>query len=103
MKNLALHWKILIGMLLGFLVGYALTASGNAQFIKDWIGPFGTIFVRLLKMIAIPLIIASLIKGVSDPEDISKFSKIGLRTVLIYVSQKTMLLQLEKLPMLNNK
>ena len=86
MKKLALHWKILIGMLLGFLVGYALTASGNGQFIKDWIGPFGTIFVRLLKMIAIPLIIASLIKGVSDLEDISKFSKIGLRTVLIYVA-----------------
>ena len=73
-------------MLLGFLVGYALTASGNGQFIKDWIGPFGTIFVRLLKMIAIPLIIASLIKGVSDLEDISKFSKIGLRTVMIYVA-----------------
>ena len=86
MKKVALHWKILIGMLLGFLVGYLFTNFGNAQFVKDWIGPFGTIFVRLLKMIAIPLIIASLIKGVSDLEDIAKFSKIGIRTIIIYVA-----------------
>ena len=85
MKKLALHWKILIGMLLGFLVGYIFTHMGYSQFIKDWIAPFGTIFVRLLKMIAIPLIVASLIKGVSDLEDIAKFSKIGLRTIVIYI------------------
>lgn len=85
MKKIALHWKILLGMLLGFLIGYAFTAAGQEQIVKDWIGPFGTIFVRLLKMIAIPLIIASLIKGVSDLEDIAKFSKIGIRTIVIYV------------------
>ncbi len=85
MKKIALHWKILIGMVLGFLVGYLFTSTGNAQFVKDWIGPFGTIFIRLLKMIAIPLIIVSLVKGVSDLEDISKFSKMGIRTIIIYI------------------
>ena len=85
MKKLALHWKILIGMLLGFLVGFIFTKTGNAEFVKDWIGPFGTIFIRLLKMIAIPLIIASLVKGISDLEDISKFSRMGIRTIIIYV------------------
>ncbi len=85
MKKVALHWKILIGMVLGFLVGFVLTKMGYTNFVKDWIGPFGTIFIRLLKMIAIPLIIVSLIKGVSDLEDISKFSKMGIRTIVIYV------------------
>lgn len=85
MKKLALHWKILIGMVLGFLVGFALTKMGYSEFVKDWIGPFGTVFIRLLKMIAIPLIIVSLVKGVSDLEDISKFSKMGIRTILIYI------------------
>lgn len=83
--KLALHWKILIGMVLGALVGYIMTSQGLAQFVKDWIAPFGTIFIRLLKMIAIPLIIASLVKGISDLEDIAKFSKIGIRTILIYI------------------
>lgn len=84
--KLALHWKILIGMVLGALVGYIMTSQGWAQFVKDWIAPFGTIFIRLLKMIAIPLIIASLVKGISDLEDIAKFSKIGIRTILIYIA-----------------
>ncbi len=85
MKKIALHWKILIGMVLGFLVGYTLTNMGYVQFVKDWIGPFGTIFIGLLKMIAIPLIIASLVKGISDLEDISKFSRMGIRTIILYV------------------
>lgn len=83
--KLALHWKILIGMVLGGVIGYLLTSIGYSQAVKDWIGPFGEIFIRLLKMIAIPLIIASLIKGVSDLEDIAKFSKIGIRTIIIYI------------------
>ncbi|MEL6813105.1 MAG: dicarboxylate/amino acid:cation symporter, partial [Bacteroidota bacterium] len=53
--------------------------------VADWINPFGTIFVRLLKLIAIPLILASLIKGISDLKDISKFSNIGLRTIITYI------------------
>lgn len=85
MKNLALHWKILIGMVLGVLFGLLSHQFGLKQFTSDWIKPFGTIFISLLKLIAIPLIIASLIKGISDLKDISKFSKIGLRTVGLYI------------------
>ncbi|NNK88851.1 MAG: dicarboxylate/amino acid:cation symporter [Flavobacteriaceae bacterium] len=86
MKKLALHWKILIGMVLGLVFGFImLQVSGGPKFIEDWINPFGTIFVRLLKLIAIPLILASLIKGISDLKDISKFANIGLRTIIIYV------------------
>ncbi len=95
MKNLALHWQILIGMVLGVLFGLGMTQwdSGmtpdvheGEKFIQDWIYPIGIIFVNLLKLIAIPLIIASLIKGISDLGDISKFQQIGFRTIAIYVT-----------------
>ncbi|WP_010178601.1 dicarboxylate/amino acid:cation symporter [Aquimarina agarilytica] len=86
MKKLALHWQIVIGMILGILFGVLMTTfSGGAQFVKDWIQPAGTIFIHLLKLIAVPLILASLIKGISDLKDISKFKRIGGRTILIYI------------------
>ena len=86
MKKLELHWKILIGMVLGLLFGFVLlSVDGGKEFVDDWIKPLGTIFVKLLKLIAIPLILASLIKGISDLKDISKFRNIGLRTIVIYV------------------
>jgi Na+/H+-dicarboxylate symporter len=87
MKKLALHWKIVIGMVLGFLLAiFLIQFSWGAEFIKDWIKPFGKIFINALKLIAVPLILASLIKGVSDLKDISKLSKIGGRTILIYIT-----------------
>jgi Na+/H+-dicarboxylate symporter len=86
MKKLALHWKILIGMLLGVAFGFImLQVDGGPEFVNRWINWAGTIFVKLLKLIAIPLILASLIKGISDLKDISKFANIGIRTILIYV------------------
>ena len=86
MKSLALHWKILIGMLLGVLFGFVLLqVQGGPAFIASWIKPLGTIFVKLLKLIAVPLILASLIKGISDLKDISKFASIGIKTIVIYV------------------
>ena len=86
MKKLALHWKILIGMALGVLFGLILSFLDNGdRFISDYIKPFGTIFINLLKLIAVPLILASLIKGVSDLKDISKLSKMGGRTIITYL------------------
>lgn len=86
MKNLALHWKILIGMVLGVLFGIVMTkTNGGENFVSDWISPLGNIFVKMLKLIAVPLILASLIKGISDLKDISKFKKMGLRTIGIYI------------------
>ena len=86
MKSLALHWKILIGMLLGLIFGFVmLQIEGGSGFTKAWIKPLGTIFVKLLKLIAVPLILASLIKGISDLKDISKFASIGVKTIIIYV------------------
>lgn len=86
MKKLALHWQIILGMVLGVVVALLLNNfSWGAQFIGDWIKPFGTIFINALKLIAVPLILASLIKGVSDLKDISSLSKMGLRTISTYI------------------
>lgn len=85
MKKLALHWKIIIGMVLGIIFGFVMNSISGQQFVTDWIAPFGTIFINLLKLIAVPLILASLIKGISDLKDISKIKSMGLRTIVIYI------------------
>lgn len=87
MKKLELHWQILLGMGLGIIFAFILSNfQWGSGFITDWIKPFGTIFINSLKLIAVPLILASLIKGVSDLKDISSLSQMGLRTILTYLT-----------------
>lgn len=87
MKKLELHWQILLGMGLGIIFAFILSNfQWGSEFITDWIKPFGTIFINSLKLIAVPLILASLIKGVSDLKDISSLSQMGLRTILTYLT-----------------
>jgi len=86
MKKLALHTKILIGMTLGLLFGMlAIRFPGLAGFTLDYIKPFGTIFIRALKMVAVPLVLASLIIGVANIGDISKLSRMGGKTLGIFI------------------
>lgn len=86
MKKLALHWQILLGMALGVIFALILSNfSWGSEFIGDWIKPFGTVFINSLKLIAVPLILGSLIKGVSDLKDISQLSKMGVRTIGLYI------------------
>ncbi|MCF8246689.1 MAG: dicarboxylate/amino acid:cation symporter [Saprospiraceae bacterium] len=85
MKKLALHWQILIGIAAGIIFGLFAAKMGWAIFVKDWIKPFGTIFINLLKMIAVPLIVTSLVKGVADLKDINKLGKMGGRTFGIFI------------------
>ena len=65
MKKLALHWQIIIGLILGVLFGILAAVNQWADFTQDWIAPFGTIFVNLLRLIAVPLVMASLISGIA--------------------------------------
>jgi proton glutamate symport protein len=82
---MALHWQILLGMIVGIGLGFLAVSIGQQDLVRDWIKPFGTIFINLLKLIAIPLIITSLLTGIAQLQDISKFSKIGIRTIGIYL------------------
>ncbi|HLW10395.1 MAG TPA: dicarboxylate/amino acid:cation symporter [Fermentimonas sp.] len=86
MNRLELHWKILLGMIAGVAFGFLMSSiSWGKDFVLDWIAPFGAVFIRLLRLIAIPLILISLVKGVSDLKDISTFKNIGIRTIAIYI------------------
>ncbi|MDC0249597.1 dicarboxylate/amino acid:cation symporter [Flavobacteriales bacterium] len=85
MKKLALHWKIIIGMVLGVVYGLIANKLGWVDFTNHWIKPWGVIFVNLLKLIAVPLVFASLIKGVASLSDISKLSRIGGKTIVFYL------------------
>ena len=81
-----LHWSIMLGMILGVLVGVIFTTfEAGPKLISHWVKPFGTIFINALKLIAMPLILGSLIKGVSDLKDISRLSQMGGRTIGIYI------------------
>jgi proton glutamate symport protein len=73
---------MVIGVLFAFIL---IQFTWGKDLIVDWVKPFGTIFINLLKLIAVPLILASLIKGISDLKDISKLSKMGGRTIGLYV------------------
>ena len=83
--KLALHWKILIGMISGLAFGLLMKNLEMVGVVIDWVKPFGTIFINLLKMIAVPLIVVSLITGLADLKDISKLSRLGGRTVALYL------------------
>lgn len=80
------HFQILIGMVAGALFGLLAARVGWSWLVIDWIKPWGTIFINLLKLIAVPLIVTSLIKGVSDLQDITKLSRMGGRTFLLFIA-----------------
>lgn len=80
-----LHWQIIIGLVLGLIWGLVSSVVGLNDFTTDYIKPFGTIFINLLKLIAVPLVLASLIAGVTSLNDTTKLSRMGGKTVLIYL------------------
>ena len=84
LKKLPLWAKIFIGMGLGILWGLVSVWTGWETFTTDWVKPWGTIFLKLLKLIAVPLIFVSLVKGISSLTDITKLSRIGYKTIVIY-------------------
>ena len=86
MKKIALHWKIIVGMLLGVVYGLIASKLLWTDFTNDWIKPWGVIFVNLLKLIAVPLVFASLVKGVASLSDISRLSRIGAKTIAFYLT-----------------
>ncbi len=84
-----LHWKILIGLSLGLLFGIISSIFGWGPFTEAWISPFGRIFINLLKLIAVPLVLASLVTGVTSLSDVKKLSRIGGKTIALYIITTT--------------
>ncbi len=84
-KKFPLWLKIILGMVIGVLWGIFAVYADLKEFTIDWIKPFGTIFLDLLKLIAVPLIFFSLVKGISNLTDISRLSRMGIKTISIYL------------------
>ncbi len=72
-------------MVAGLIFGTIMHSVDNAAFVQDWVKPFGDIFMQLLRAIAIPLVLVSLIRGVTNLESVSSLSKLGGRTIIIYI------------------
>ena len=85
MKKLSLHWKIIIGMVLGVFWSLLGSMFGWSDFTIKWISPFGDIFINLLKLIAVPLVLFSVIKGVSSISNISLLGRMGFKTLACYL------------------
>lgn len=85
MKKIALHWKIIIGMLLGIIWSLISSSLGWSEFTLNWIAPFGTIFLNLLKLIAIPLVLFSIISGISGLGSTSNLGRLGAKTLGFYL------------------
>ncbi|HDZ41928.1 MAG TPA: dicarboxylate/amino acid:cation symporter [Bacteroidetes bacterium] len=85
-KKYPLWIKIIFGMILGIIWGLIAVETGLDKFTENWIKPWGTIFIKLLKLVAVPLIFVSLVKGITSITDITKLSRIGLKTVGLYMA-----------------
>lgn len=85
LKKIPLYVKILLGMFLGAIWGIFAIKFQLEEITLDWIKPWGVIFLNLLKLIAVPLIFVSIIKGVTSLSDISKLSRIGIKTISLYL------------------
>ena len=85
MKKLPLHLKVIIGLIAGAIYAFFSIQLGWNQFTLDYIKPFGDIFIKILKLIAVPLVLFSIISGVASLKDINKLGRIGIKTLGLYL------------------
>lgn len=84
-KRIPLHWQIIIGLIAGIIFALLSSVFGWKTFTLNWIAPFGTIFINLLKMIAVPMVLFSIIKGISGLSDVSRLGRVGAKTLGFYM------------------
>ncbi len=83
---MSIHWKVLIGIVLGLMVGYVATYSeAGAALVQDYIKPIGVVFIKTLKLIAVPLVFVSLTKGITELKDIKRLSALGGKTIFWFL------------------
>lgn len=83
--KIALATQIIIALILGVLLGLAANQFQFQTFVNQWIAPFGTLFIKALKFIAIPLIVISLLHGFAALTDLSRLGKLAAQTVVGYL------------------
>lgn len=83
--KLQLYTKILLGFIFGILVGLLANQIGQAAFFSAYIKPFGTAFIRLISMVVIPLVFASLVVGTGNLSDIRRLGRMGVKTFFYYL------------------
>lgn len=84
-KKLSLAGQIFIALGLGIAAGLIFMAIGKAEWAVDYVKPFGTIFLNLIKFIVVPIVLTSIISGVISMKDIKKVGSIGWKTVVYYL------------------
>ena len=89
---MALHWQVIIALVLGVIYAVSVVyyadvndTKAGVQFTADYIAPFGVIFVRVLKLIAVPMVLFSIIAGIGSLKNIKQLGRVGIKTLLIYV------------------
>ncbi|MEY2925016.1 MAG: hypothetical protein RLZZ337_1564 [Bacteroidota bacterium] len=85
MKKMALHWQVIIALILGIVYAVLAVTQGWQDFTKSYISPFGDIFINVLKLIAVPLVLFSIITGIGSLKNIKQLGRVGIKTLLIYV------------------
>jgi len=85
MKKMALHWQVIIALVLGIVYAIVAVKQGWVDFTADYIAPFGEIFVNVLKLIAVPMVLFSIISGIGSLKNIKQLGRVGVKTLLIYV------------------
>jgi len=85
MKKLPLHIKVIIGLILGTVYAFLSVQFGWNEFTLNYVKPFGDIFIKILKLIAVPLVLFSIISGVASLKDVKKLGRLGAKTLGLYL------------------
>lgn len=84
-KKMSLPMQILIALILGIVVGLVCYFAGLGDFTKNYLKPFGDIFVNLLKFIVVPVVLLSMIDGILSMDDMRKVGSVGIKTVAYFM------------------
>ncbi len=90
LRKLQMHTKILLALAVGTVFGFAANHFEFAELVTAWIRPIGTAFIKLISMVVVPLVFASLVVGTTSLKDLKSLGRIGVRTLTLYVCMTAM-------------
>ena len=85
MRKIPLHWQVIVAILLGVLFSFLAIQFNFREFCLLYIAPFGDIFINILKLIAVPLVLFSIIAGVASLGNVKKLGNLGIKTLATYL------------------